>query len=303
MLSLLLSGSATGTDFYVSPTGTTSTAPGTGTFTNPWALQTALAQPAAVHAGDTIWLRGGTYVGRFSSYMQGAAGQPIVVRSLTGEWARIDGGPGPLVATLMLWGHDVWFMNFEIFSSSTTRRSSQDGSGPSDLNRGAGVFTAQDSGHPGLKLINLVIHDATEGMSLWEGATDMEIHGNIIYNCGWDGATDRGHGHGIYVQNLTGTKTIENNIIFNQYGTGLNVYGSDTAHMDNIDLIGNTVFENGKPSIYGYERNLLYGGATGSPQVQNGRLLNNSFFYEVGGPGTGHYVGYFGGANNFTVQG
>ncbi|MGA7993056.1 MAG: hypothetical protein WCC53_16635, partial [Thermoanaerobaculia bacterium] len=40
-------------DFYASPTGTTSTAVGTGTISNPWALKTALAQPAAVKPGDT----------------------------------------------------------------------------------------------------------------------------------------------------------------------------------------------------------------------------------------------------------
>jgi len=57
-------------------------------------------------------------------------------------------------------------------------------------------------------------------MSLWEGATDMEVHGNLIYNCGWDGATDRGHGHGILRTNRTGTKRIPDNIIFNQYGEG-----------------------------------------------------------------------------------
>ena len=68
-------------DFYASPTGTTSTAAGTGTITNPWALQTALAQPAAVHPGDTIWLRGGTYTGKYVSHLTGTSTAPIVVRS------------------------------------------------------------------------------------------------------------------------------------------------------------------------------------------------------------------------------
>ena len=43
---------APATSFYASPAGTTSTAPGTGTITNPWALTTALAQPAA---GVPLW--------------------------------------------------------------------------------------------------------------------------------------------------------------------------------------------------------------------------------------------------------
>ncbi len=46
------------TDYYVAPNGSPS---GNGSINNPWDLQTALDQPAAVQPGDTIWLRGGTY--------------------------------------------------------------------------------------------------------------------------------------------------------------------------------------------------------------------------------------------------
>src|SRR5450759_4848487 len=82
-------------DFYASPAGTTGTGPGTGTITNPWALQTALAQPAAVQPGDTIWLRGGTYTGNFTSYLTGSARAAIVVRQYPGERATLDGNANP----------------------------------------------------------------------------------------------------------------------------------------------------------------------------------------------------------------
>ena len=45
-------------DFFVSPTGSPS---GDGSFTRPWDLATALAGPAEVTPGSTIWLRGGMY--------------------------------------------------------------------------------------------------------------------------------------------------------------------------------------------------------------------------------------------------
>ena len=83
---------AAATSFYASPTGTTSTALGTGTITNPWSLQTALSGPAAVHPGDTIWLRGGTYSGIFNSYLNGTSAAPIIVRQYPGERAKLDGG-------------------------------------------------------------------------------------------------------------------------------------------------------------------------------------------------------------------
>jgi PKD repeat protein len=293
---------ASAADFYASPTGTASTGAGTGTITNPWALQTALSQPAAVHAGDTIWLRGGTYVGRYTSYLSGSSTQPIVVRSYPGEWARVDGGPGPLVATLTVAGQYTWYWGFEIFSSDTKRRSTQNGSWPTDLNRGSPIFTAQDSVlHPGIKIINMVIHDGTDGISAYATAPDMEIYGNLIFNNGWDGATDRGHGHGIYAQNQTGTKTISDNIIFNQYGEGINIYGSASAFLDNISVTGNTVFDAGLPSIYSASRNLLFGAESGSV-AHNGKVDSNSFFWMAGGPATGFFIGYAGGTSGFEIR-
>ncbi len=92
-------------DFYVSPTGTTGTGPGTGTISNPWALQTALSQPSAVHPGDTIWLRGGTYTGLFTSSLTGTSDLPIVVRQYPGERATLDGNVNPEVL-----GTDGWIL-------------------------------------------------------------------------------------------------------------------------------------------------------------------------------------------------
>ena len=64
-------------EFFVSTSGSTS---GNGTKSNPWDLQTALNQPASVRAGDTIWLREGTYKGGFRSLLTGTAQNPIIVR-------------------------------------------------------------------------------------------------------------------------------------------------------------------------------------------------------------------------------
>src|SRR5712691_8908425 len=86
---LSISAASLATDFYVSPTATGS---GTGSFSNPWQLQTALNQPSGVNPGDTIWLRGGTYSGIYTGRLNGTASQPIVVRGYAGEWAKIDGG-------------------------------------------------------------------------------------------------------------------------------------------------------------------------------------------------------------------
>src|SRR5262249_25532435 len=77
-----------GPTFYVSPSGNSS---GNGSVSSPWDLQTALNQPSAVVAGSTIYLRGGTYKGKFTSNLKGAAGSYITVMSNPGEWAIVDG--------------------------------------------------------------------------------------------------------------------------------------------------------------------------------------------------------------------
>jgi hypothetical protein len=54
-------------------------------------LQTGFNQPAGVGPGATIYLRGGTYRGKFISNLTGSSSSPITVRSYPGEWAKVDG--------------------------------------------------------------------------------------------------------------------------------------------------------------------------------------------------------------------
>ncbi len=275
---------------------------GTGTRENPWDLATALGQPSVVQPGDTIWLRGGTYVGRFESALTGTPDAPVVLRQLPGERARLDGGPGPLEATLTIGGRYAWYWGFEIYSSGTRRTSAQDGSAPTDLDRGSCVGGAQDEPHPGIRLINLVLHDGTDAIGFFEAQEDAEIYGNLVYNNGWDGATDRGHGNGMYIQNRTGTKRIVDNIVFGQYEQGLQIYGTDAAYLDGIEVVGNTIYENGAPSAYGRSRNVLFGGG----RIAHEGRLDENVMYLSDAPGasvsTGVSLGYVAGLSTFSVR-
>src|SRR5580765_282502 len=123
-----LAAPAFATEFYVSPTASGS---GTGSFSNPWQLQTALSQPpTVVKPGDTLWLRGGTYTGRFTSYLNGTSTQPIVVRQYAGERATIDGGTSGTTAIFTVYGSYTWFWGFEVTSSDPDRSTSTPGSSP-----------------------------------------------------------------------------------------------------------------------------------------------------------------------------
>jgi uncharacterized protein YjdB len=241
--------------FYVSASGSSG---GTGSVDRPWDLQTALSHPSSILAGDTIWLRGGTYRGEFRSRLTGTASAPIVVRQYPGERATIDG------SLITERGH-TWFWGFEVMSSDPNRISSQSGSSPSDLGDrvNAGITTGSS---PGVRFINLVVHDASNGIRFWTHAVDSEIYGAILYNNGWQGP-DRSHGHGIYTQNghvASSIKHIEDVISFNNFSTGMKAYGSGNAYVTGYRVIGNVMFNNGSISTKpGPEWNILLGQESG----------------------------------------
>lgn len=291
----ILSGQTTGREYHVSPTGQPAN---DGSAAQPLDLATALSTTSPARPGDTIWLHGGTYVGSFISHLTGTAAAPIVVRQALGERATIDSRLSAADALFVAGGY-AWFWGFEITSSDPQRVSAEPGSWPTDLRRGYGVTTHA----PGIKLINLIVHDNANGLGIWEGAVGGEAYGNLIYYNGWE-APDRAHGHGIYTQNQTGTRRLADNILFDQFSHGVHAYGSEIASLDNITLDGNISFMNGAISAGGVwvsGRDLLLGGysSAASPIINanatygvqtnigysagctNGRVTNNYFAESV----------------------
>jgi hypothetical protein len=248
-----VSNEATGPQFYVSPTAT---ATGTGTITNPWRLQTALNQPAAVVAGSTIWLRGGTYSGRFVSWLVGAAGAPVTVRQYPGERAVIDGAAGSGSSVLELNGRWAVYRDFEVTSSSPSRFATV----PNVDLRPTGINVYSGD----LKLVNLVVHDTGNGVGFWEAARDSELYGCLLYNNGWVASNDRGAGHGVYFQNRLGTKRLADNVVLNNFGFGFHAY-SEGGYTIGLRIEGNAAFNNGAPAFRGESgrfTNLLVGTTT-----------------------------------------
>ena len=237
-------------EFHVDPAGRHDN---DGSVDRPLDLATALSKNSPARPGDTIWLHNGIYRGNFVSHLTGASGAPIVVRQFPGERATIDSNPSSREALQAL-GSWTWFWGFEIMNSNPKRRTEQRGSWPDDLARGPGV-TARGTY---LKFINMVVHDMSEGLEIWEEAIGTEAHGNLIFYNGW-GGPDRGHGHGIYTQNAAPFRVIRDNIIFNQFSHGIHAYGSQRASLDNIRLEGNIAFNNGAP-VDDFARDILLGG-------------------------------------------
>src|SRR5664280_2468443 len=291
-------------DFYVSNTGSSS---GNGSIGNPWDLFTAF-NPGAVNPGDTIWLRGGVYWPRESTweslecYLQGTANAPIIVRNYPGEHAilqnhpQYNGGTIPYVL-LMKTGGYVWFWGLELRSTNTTRYTSTSGSGPSygdlPLPNGAQITA------PGVKLINMIIHDTRGGPGLFAGAVNAEAYGCIIYNNGWN-APDRGHGHGLYVQNLNGVMHLSDNIIFNQFGLGIHGYAQGSS-LKHFQVERNVVFNNGRIATYpdpNIKEQILFGGG---PPVQDLKIFSNYVYVPLDQDSTPLRLDYAANANDNVI--
>lgn len=235
---LLMQSSVNATNYYVSPAGNDSN---NGSIGNPWDLTYALAW-APVKPGDTIYVREGTYhpspsYPYFMTYINGNASNLITVMPYNNEKVIIDG-------QIEAYGEYVMFRDFEvahdyIHSTNNSRVMGQPGF---ELNCGFNVWVR------GVKIVNNIIHDCPRSGMLVNCAPGSEVYGNIIYNNGYDDS-DRGHGHGIYIQNANDTIFILNNIAFNNLGRfGIHAYGESTSDyhefVNNIHLENNTVFKN-----------------------------------------------------------
>jgi hypothetical protein len=220
--------------FYAAPNGSPA---GDGSWSRPWDLTTALAaSPGRVTPGDTVWLRGGTYVGAFESHLTGAPGRLVVVRAFPGEHAVID-GRGATTSSgdmFVVKGDYSAFWGFELENTSAS---------PGRVAESRPTAIANDASHT--KYINLVVHDGGVGFFTYGNRFDVEVSGCIFYNNGWQGA-GRGGGHAMYVKSDLGPVVLRDNIAFNQFGYGVHAYsGFGKGGLHDIRVIGNTAFNNG----------------------------------------------------------
>ncbi|HTC67144.1 MAG TPA: Ig-like domain-containing protein [Candidatus Acidoferrum sp.] len=273
-------------DWYVAPNGSSQ---GNGSLTSPWDLWTALGAPAGVQPGDTIWVRGGTYSGTFSSYLSGTSSSPIVVRQYPGERATIAG----MLVLGRHGDHDAWFWGIEVFNRGTSIQ-------------GDGVtMSATGQSNPGLKLINMVIHDnQINGVGFWSGAVQGEIYGTLIYNNGYDGCVGsscRGHGHGLYVQSADSHRMADN-IVFRNFSEGTQLYGTINAVRNNVTYEGNVFFNSGELSALNNGNFNSYNMWIGGDQIsQNTKLINN-YGYSSAPSGHNQYYNLYN-SNNAIVTG
>ncbi len=266
---ILMQGSAPAADYYVSPEGKPD-APGTKQA--PWDVVSLLASKQAVKAGDTVWLKGGTYrceeayknKGQgFNVSLSGTKDKPVVVRAVKGERAVIDGGMAVKASYL-------WLRDLEISQPADLPRVTKTGgSHPADLGSPFGGLNI--TGGEGCRFINLLIrNNLGNGVGWWSNSRGGEIYGCIIVNNGWKGP-DRNHGHCIYTQNKEGVKTISNCIMSTRWSGGqytMHAYGSSRAYVDNFTIESNIAWRHGT---------FLVGGGRPSTSI----VVRRNYLYKV----------------------
>lgn len=269
---LLLFGTlAHGATLYVSTTGTDG---GAGTLGDPLSLTKALSNSSPATAGDTIYVRGGTYLGngtganaQWSAQLVAPSNNPIIIRNYPGERATLDvTNEGSQV--LVFEGSGTWIWGLEIMNSNTNRIPV----------RGGLAVNSSTPGH-GNKLINCVLHDLGNAIFISGQATNTEICGNVIYNNGWQDYSlpdedKRGHGHGMYGQNSTtnGFMVLRDNISFNAMGYGLQLF-TVSKNIDNFKVDRNIFFRNGIIAFDSAYQNVVIGGTTISNLLFNRNIL------------------------------
>lgn len=263
-------------EHYVAPDGL---AGNLGSEESPWDLESVWEGRQNISPGSTVYMKGGIYRhpqrewtgGSFQLSLAGTEEAPVHVRPVRGERVTIDGGV--VVAEN---SHYLWVWDLEITISEAAhwdRRINEPGSHPRpEVDQPQGGLTI--NGGRGSKFINLIVHTSNStGVAFWRGATDAELHGCLIYNNGWI-APDRAHGPGIYTQNQTGNKWITDNILWGNYSTTIQAYGSANAWVDGFRIIGNILFA---PMKEGGRQRLLVGGGRPSKDI----VVSENILYEV----------------------
>jgi hypothetical protein len=274
-----------GNAFHVRTNGSSTNS---GTSGSPWNLQTALNQPAAVHAGDTIFIHAGDYTdAQYNVNLMGTSSLPIVVRSYPGELPRLISSQGWNDVVQFRNSSYVWLWGLEITSSSSF---------PLDQ-PGTGVNFANGLG-TGIKLIDCIIHDVVGIGVNWDTASSGgEINGCLIYYNGREeGDGNNAHAYGIYAQNLSVRKVFKNNVIPYNWSYALHGYSEDTQ-VSRLTQNGNVLMQSGwmyhNPNGGAWMANLIIGG---SGEVEYDSLLNSVLYYSSDAsrntdhPGT--WVGY-----------
>ena len=261
------------------------------TIDNIWDLQTVLNHPKAIKPGDTIYLHGGVYNGRFMSKLKGSKRKPITVMPFNSEKVILNGNvESNQDGVLIVKGPFVNFIDFEITWLGEFSRNENDTN--FEVCAGLVHLSGIDCG-----FYNLKIHDNPGlGIGFWKHGGASIIENCMIYNNGFISKDGKGRGEGIYVQNLSDrVKFIRNNIIYNNFYKGVEVWSAgkrrDYEFVKNITLEGNIIFNSGSPSPRFVDNVIVASADRNGINVAKNITLKNNVLYHNTDDGNGKLIG------------
>lgn len=269
--------------WYAAPDGS---AGGNGTAEHPWRLDSALAGGRKVAGvrpvgpGDTVWLRGGTYTGRFNTTTGGEPSAPVVYRAFPGERVIIDGNNGQGSGASVLAVQSDWV---ELWDLEITH---------GNPNRSAALPNLVSNYGSHNRFLRLVLHDGGVGLYNEHDASHVEIADCVIWGNGWF-AGGEGHGHGLYLKSDQGPVTARGNVVFSQFAFGIHAFSDRmSTGIDSVVLEDNVVINNSL--VHGGRRaaNILVGGVTGFGAASRVALAGNLAYHAPGSGATNVKIGY-----------
>ena len=117
---VLLTSMLFGRTYYVATNGTDAAS---GTIDAPW--RTLARAGTGLQAGDTVYVRGGTYSERFVPSNSGASGNPIVYRAYPGELVIINGPPDNGLSVMAIYASNIVIEGFTIKNQNYFRAPEQ----------------------------------------------------------------------------------------------------------------------------------------------------------------------------------
>ena len=229
--------------FYVSPSGNDAN---DGSISGPWGtLRHAVAQ---LRAGDTLYLRGGTYRGPIATENEIDTEQgpvpsgtswsnPITIAGYQGETAVIQPPASGNAFGIRLKSSAPSYLIFQDFVIDLSEQTSE---------AQAGVYVAGGANHNRFLRLEIrnsinfgVVFASSAGDAPFNEVVNCRIHNNGMPN----GAET--NGHGMYI--LTGDNLIDGNDVYDNQGYGIHVYDNQGPMIVSRNTISNnTVHGNGR---------------------------------------------------------
>jgi hypothetical protein len=250
-----------GAGYYASPNGNDANP---GTLSQPWKTLAFAAQK--LHAGDTLYIRGGTYQEHFSISNSGTQLSPILVTNYNNEEVIIDGVnntlPRPESGTPLIGVYGNWV----IISNLTIQYSGALGA------YGGGAHVTFD---------NLYVHHNRAGGVILSGNYDLIQNSRIWYNStiNENNQSTSGWGTGVSCARYPDYCTIRSTIAWENWGEGISTYEAlHTTIENNISYNNQQNFYISDTKYTIMQRNLSYctpGNPIDPYSTQNGILVGD----------------------------